>query len=76
MEFRDGTKGFDFEGTYQDIRVHEQIEYIMDDGRKAIIKFIKQDVGINLVESFEAEDINPVEMQQQGWQAILDNFKK
>lgn len=25
---------------------------------------------------FDAEDSNPIEMQQEGWLAILNNFKK
>jgi len=28
-----------------------------------------------IVETFEAENTNPIEMQQKGWQSILDNFK-
>jgi hypothetical protein len=29
-----------------------------------------------VVETFEAEEVNSIEMQQGGWQAIMDNFKK
>ncbi len=76
MESSDGTMGFDFEGTYQTVKVNEQIEYIMDDGRKATVLFIKKGETIQLIESFEAEAMNSVELQQQGWKAILDNFKK
>lgn len=28
------------------------------------------------VETFEAETTNSIELQKEGWQAILDNFKK
>jgi len=76
MEARDGSTGFDFEGTYTNVQLNEQIEYIMDDGRKATVLFVKNGDAIQLIESFEAETMNSVELQQQGWQAILDNFKK
>lgn len=76
MEARDGSMGFDFGGTYTNVQLNERIEYIMDDGRKATVFFIKKGDAIQLIESFEAEAINSVELQQQGWQAILDNFKR
>jgi len=76
MEARDGSTGFDFEGTYTNVQLNEQIEYIMDDGRKATVLFVKNGDAIQLIESFEAETMNSVELQQQGWQAILHNFKK
>jgi hypothetical protein len=31
--------------------------------------------GTILTEQFEPEKVNPSEMQQAGWQMILDNFK-
>jgi uncharacterized protein len=76
MESRDGTMGFDFEGSYTNVQLNEQIEYRMDDGRNATIQFANKGDSIQLIESFEAETMNPVELQQQGWQAILNNFKK
>lgn len=48
----------------------------MDDGRKVKITFIRQDNDTQIIESFEAEETNSIEMQQAGWQSILDNFKK
>ena len=47
----------------------------MDDGRKVKINFTSLGDTTKVVESFDAEDENPVEMQQGGWQSILDNFK-
>lgn len=75
MEAKDGTAGFDLEGTYTHVEEYKKIEYIMGD-RKVKIEFVAQDVGCVVTESFEAEDENSLEMQQAGWQAILDNFKK
>ena len=76
MEAKDGSFGFDFGGIYDVVTDHEYIEYTMGDGRKVKVNFTPQDNSTKVVESFEAEDTNPVEMQQQGWQSILNNFKK
>ena len=76
MEARDGSMGFDFGGIYDAVKLHEYIEYTMDDGRKVSIHFNADGNKTTIVESFDAEDTNPLELQQGGWQAILDNFKK
>ena len=76
MEAKDGSMGFDFGGTYDAVRQNEYIEYTMGDGRKVQITFFPEGEETKVVESFEAESLNPVELQKGGWQAILDNFKK
>lgn len=76
MEAKDGSFGFDFGGTYDEVIPHEKISYTMDDGRKTDISFITDGTETQVIEIFEAEDTNPIEMQQGGWQAILDSFKK
>jgi uncharacterized protein YndB with AHSA1/START domain len=76
MEAKDGSAGFDFGGTYTLIEEHKKIEYTIGDGRKVRIEFIKKEDGSEIIQSFEPEGINPIEMQKGGWQAILDNFKK
>jgi predicted 3-demethylubiquinone-9 3-methyltransferase (glyoxalase superfamily)/uncharacterized protein YndB with AHSA1/START domain len=76
MEAKNGTQGFDFSGTYNEIRLYEYISYSMDDGRKADINFVRDRDKTKIIESFEAENENSAEMQRQGWQSILDNFKK
>ena len=76
MEAKDGSFGFDFSGVYDVVRVNEYIAYTLDDGRKVTISFSTQGTKTAVVETFEAEDMNPLEMQRGGWQAILDNFKK
>ena len=48
----------------------------MGDGRKVKVTFEGKGNETKVVETFDAEDQNPLEMQQGGWQAILDNFKK
>lgn len=76
MEAKDGSMGFDFGGTYDEVRDHEFIAYTMGDGRKSDITFTPQGNSTVILQNFEAEDQNPLEMQQGGWQAILNNFKK
>lgn len=76
MEAKDGSMGFDFGGTYDRVDTNTLISYTLDDGRKVKIIFSSEGDTTKLMESFEAENTNPIEMQQEGWQAILDNFKK
>jgi len=76
MEAKDGSFGFDFSGRYDKVELHRQIDYTLDDERKVQISFASQDNGTMVTETFEAENENPVELQQTGWQAIMDNFKK
>lgn len=74
MEAKDGSMGFDFEGTYTRIVPHELIEYRMSDGREVRVEFVEQTDGVLVKTAFDAESENPPEMQRDGWQAILDNF--
>ena len=76
MEAKDGSFGFDFGGVYDEVRIHEYISYTLGDDRKVSVSFIRQDNGTKIVETFEAEQTNAVDMQQAGWQAILNNFKR
>ena len=76
MEAKDGSMGFDFSGIYDAVRNKEYIEYTAADGRKVKVFFWVQGNSTKVVESFEAENTNSIEMQQEGWQAILNNFKK
>ena len=74
MEAKDGSMGFDFEGTYTKVLPNELIEYRMGDGREASVRFTEEPKGTRVRVDFDPESENPVEMQQQGWQAILDSF--
>ncbi len=76
MEAKDGSMGFDFGGTYTAVEENKNIEYTMADGRKAKIIFEKQEDRVTITESFEAETMNTFDLQRDGWQAILNNFKK
>lgn len=76
MEAKDGSMGFDFEGTYTRVVPRELIEYRMSDGREVQITFAEQAGGVLVKETFDAETEHPAELQRQGWQAILDNFAR
>jgi len=76
MEAKDGSFGFDFGGVYDKVKEKEFIEYTIGDGRKVKITFTNNGTETKIVETFEAENANSIEMQRGGWQAILDNFKK
>ena len=75
MAAKDGSMSFDFWGIYDQVKTNELIEYTMGDGRKAKIVFSKSGDTTKVVESFEPESENPRELQQGGWQAILNSFK-
>ncbi len=76
MEAKDGSFGFDFNGVYDEIKTNELIAYTIEGGRKVKIIFTRQGNVTKVVETFEAENTNPIELQRGGWQAILNNFKK
>jgi uncharacterized protein YndB with AHSA1/START domain len=76
MEAKDGSFGFDFCGIYDEVKLYEVIAYTLEDGRKVQITFASEEKKTEVTETFEAEDTNSIELQQTGWQAILDNFKK
>ncbi len=76
MASKDGKMSFDFEGIYNTIIEQKQIIYTLLDDRRVVIDFTDLGGKIKLTETFEAEEINTLELQKGGWQAILDNFKK
>ena len=76
MEAKDGSFGFDFGGIYDEVKTNEVIAYTIGDGRKVKINFTNQGNETKVVETFEAENENSIELQRGGWQNILDSFKK
>ncbi|RZK51927.1 MAG: polyketide cyclase [Pedobacter sp.] len=76
MAAKDGSMAFDFNGSYTQVDVNKFIAYSIADGRTVTVSFTEQNDGVEIIEIFEAENMNSNEMQQAGWQAILDSFKK
>lgn len=76
MAAKDGSFGFDFGGTYTVVEPNRRLVFVMGDDRMVDISFEEKDGGTFVTETFDAETTNPADLQRQGWQAILDNFKK
>jgi len=76
MEAKDGSMGFDLGGIYDEVVENKSIEYTAGDGRRVKISFNPKGDKTEIIETFEAENTNSLEMQKAGWQAILENFKK
>lgn len=76
MESKDGKEGFDFAGIYDEILTNSLIKYTMGDGRKVTVTMDEEGNQTKIEVSFDPENENSRELQQAGWQSILDNFKK
>ncbi len=75
MAAKDGSVEFDFCGTYTKIIDKTFIEIFLEDGRELNIQFESEGNVTKIIETFEPEEVNSIELQKQGWQAILNNFK-
>jgi uncharacterized protein YndB with AHSA1/START domain len=75
MAAKDGSVVFDFHGTYQKVEPMNLISYYIEDGRYVEVKFEEEGEYVNIIETFEPEEVNSLDLQQQGWQLILNNFK-
>ena len=76
MAAKDGSFSFDFGGEYTKVDEYKAIDYTIEDGRKVSVQFTDHGNSTGIVETFEAEETNSVELQRGGWQAILDSFKQ
>jgi uncharacterized protein YndB with AHSA1/START domain len=76
MEAKDGSQGFEFGGTYDRVTPNQSLWYTLGDGRKVKVAFEESKNATRVTETFEPEGSNPVEFQRDGWQAILENFRK
>lgn len=82
MHAKDNSASFDFTGTYTKVQEHMLIAYDMDKAphetraRHVEVIFTDTDDGVKVTETFDPENQNSEEMQRDGWQSILNNFKK
>ncbi len=76
MEAKDGSFGFDFEGIYEAVEIENYLCYVLADERKVKVWFEPNETYTKVKVVFDAENENPLELQQGGWQAILNNYKK
>ena len=75
MEAKDNSFGFDFSGTYEEIVDKKRVVTRLDDNRLVKTEFHVENDSVRIVETFEAEDQNSIELQRVGWSAILNNYK-
>lgn len=75
MEAKDGSFGFDFDAVYTEINKGEHFTYEFG-GRLATVDFKEKDRQTEVTIIFDPETENSIELQKNGWQSILNNFKK
>jgi uncharacterized protein YndB with AHSA1/START domain len=76
MEAKDQSFGFDFKATLTEVHELQSLKYTLEDGRLVVVTFRETEEGISVLWEFEPEQQNSEALQQQGWQAILNHFKK
>ena len=76
MEAKDGSFGFDFEGVYDEVVIGERFDLTFMDSRKMAVVFSDNENNTDVQITFDPENENPKELQRDGWQMILNNFKK
>lgn len=77
MEAKDESFGFNFSGVFDEIIPNKLIKYHLDDGRKVAVNFESEEENtVKLIQVFQPDQENPVDLQRNGWFAILNNFKK
>jgi len=75
MQAKDGSGGFNFEGTYTEVVPNDRIAYTFG-GRKASVIFETKNGSTHVSVAFEVEKENPIEVQRAGWQAILGSYRR
>lgn len=76
MEAKDGSFDFDFEAIGDEIIEGEKLVSTLTYGRKTTVTFEGHGNETKVQVTFDAEMQNSDEMQRDGWQSILNNFKK
>lgn len=74
MAARDGSVSFEFTGVYDQVDPADRLRYTISDGRKVEVKFEVLADSTRILVAFEPEMEHSLEMQREGWQAILDNY--
>ena len=76
MAAKDGSVSFDLNGTFEKVEPNKFLSYFLEDGRHVTVEFITNENAVEMIESFEPEEVNSLDLQEAGWQAILNNFKQ
>jgi uncharacterized protein YndB with AHSA1/START domain len=70
----DGKTGFDFTGTYDEVKAPERLVFTIDDGRPVTVDFADQDGKTLVTLTLTLETTHSEEQQRHGWSAMLDNL--
>lgn len=76
MAAKDGSMQFDFSGKFTEIVEAKKLVYLLDDNRAVWFDLVDNGNSVDITERFETETENPIDLQEFGWQCILNNFKK
>lgn len=76
MEAKDGSMGFDYDGTFTAIEDGKRLEFVLGDERQVIVEFSQTENGVKVIETFAADSEETAAQEKHGWQCILENFKK
>jgi uncharacterized protein YndB with AHSA1/START domain len=76
MASRDEQYAFDFSGQFTHVEPNSRISFTLDDGRQVHISFEQRGDDTHVLQEFEPENMNPQELQRDGWQAIMNNYKQ
>ena len=74
MEAKDGSFGFDYEGVYETVDAPAAFVLVLGAGRRVETTFTSESRGTRVRTVFDADASAPIDMQREGWQAILDNY--
>jgi uncharacterized protein YndB with AHSA1/START domain len=74
MGLKNGSFKFDFTGIYDEVETNQKIAYTLNDGRRSTITFTAGN-PVTITEAFEPTDTDPVEMQRDFCQTVLNSFK-
>jgi uncharacterized protein YndB with AHSA1/START domain len=72
----DGKSGFDFTGTYDEVKAPDRIAFTIDDGRPVIVDFADQGGKTLVTLTLTLETTHSEEQQRHGWSAMLENLHK
>lgn len=76
MDAKDGTFGFEFEAVYTEILLQKKLAFTLADGRHVLVEFAEGKSIVVVKITFDADNKREIDMQREGWQTILENFRR
>lgn len=75
MEAKDGSMGFDFEGTFVEVLPNQRLRFSLGPDRQVLVEFASRGAVTSVSQSFTPDADFSIEQQRAGWQSIMDNYK-